>query len=558
MGKKNKKNYSMYENTEPKCPPFGFCGGCAFQKITYDRQLEIKEREVKALLDSVYGEVFYPKDSDRNPTNNESASAGGEREVSLTEPGESMEQGNEIKCTSGYLFEGITGSHVTEGYRNKMEFTFGNEYKDGPFALGLHEKGSFMNIVNITECRLAHSDINKIRNSARVYFNEYDEKGEILFHNNRTHKGWLRHLLVRRASKTGEILVALVTTSDIHSGVEAGAGGVLKAGAGGVLEAGEVGALNEGLVGGESDLEAGAGGVLQADIGGGTSGGGPVRAGEITPGESLARAGEITPGGGPACAGESIPGEGIVNSCGTKNNESRLQEEAVLAGFCKKLQALELEGKIAGFLHITNDSLADAVKADKTDIIFGRDYIFEQVLGLRFRISAFSFFQTNTYGAEILYSKAGEYAENAHGRLFDLYSGTGTIAQLMAPAVEKVVGVEIVKEAVESARENAKLNGIDNAEFIAADVLKAVDELGKPDSLILDPPRDGINPKALGKILSWGVDSVVYISCNPKSLARDLEYFKIAGYKLEKACAVDMFPGTEKVETVCLLSKVQQ
>lgn len=140
--------------------------------------------------------------------------------------------------------------------------------------------------------------------------------------------------------------------------------------------------------------------------------------------------------------------------------------------------------------------------------------------------------------------------------VFDLYSGTGTIAQLMAPAAGKVIGVEIVEEAVEAAKKNAAANGLDNCEFIAGDVLKVLDEVEeKPDMIILDPPRDGIHPKALPKIIKYAVDHIVYISCKPTSLVRDLEVFLENGYRVDKAVAVDQFPWTANVETVCLLSK---
>uniref|UniRef100_UPI00326151B4 class I SAM-dependent RNA methyltransferase n=1 Tax=Clostridium sp. NkU-1 TaxID=1095009 RepID=UPI00326151B4 len=139
--------------------------------------------------------------------------------------------------------------------------------------------------------------------------------------------------------------------------------------------------------------------------------------------------------------------------------------------------------------------------------------------------------------------------------VFDLYSGTGTIAQIIAPVAKKVVGVEIVKEAVEAARENARLNGLENCEFIDGDVLKIIDELvDKPDLIILDPPRDGIHPKALGKIIEFGVDRLVYVSCKPTSLVRDLVVLQERGYRVKKVCCVDMFPSTANVETCVLLS----
>ena len=142
--------------------------------------------------------------------------------------------------------------------------------------------------------------------------------------------------------------------------------------------------------------------------------------------------------------------------------------------------------------------------------------------------------------------------------VFDLYSGTGTIAQILAPVAEKVVGVEIVEEAVEAAKVNAGLNGLSNCEFIAGDVLKVVGELkDKPDFIVLDPPRDGIHPKAIEKIIDFGVDRMVYVSCKPTSLARDLEILTARGYQAEKVCCVDMFPATGNCETVCLLTRVK-
>lgn len=140
--------------------------------------------------------------------------------------------------------------------------------------------------------------------------------------------------------------------------------------------------------------------------------------------------------------------------------------------------------------------------------------------------------------------------------IFDLYSGTGTIAQMLSPVAKKVIGVEIVEEAVEAAKENAKLNRLTNCEFIAGDVLKVIDDIKeKPDFIVLDPPRDGIHPRALEKIIDYGVDQMLYISCKPTSLVRDLFELQESGYKVVRACAVDMFPGTVHVETVLLLSR---
>ena len=181
----------------------------------------------------------------------------------------------------------------------------------------------------------------------------------------------------------------------------------------------------------------------------------------------------------------------------------------------------------------------------------------EELLGLQFKISTFSFFQTNSLGAEVLYQTAREFiGETKDKVVFDLYSGTGTIAQMLAAVARRVVGVEIVEEAVEAAKENAALNNLENCHFIAGDVLKVIDTLeDKPDLIVLDPPRDGIHPKALDKIIAYGVDRLVYISCKPTSLQRDLVILQEKGYKVEKVCPVDMFPMTVHVETCVLLCR---
>lgn len=406
------EEHSPLEMGSP-CPHFGDCGGCTYLSLPYEEQLKIKEAQVYRLLERVL--------------------AGQEQE---------------------WRFEGIKGSPVQFSYRNKMEFSFGDEYKDGPLALGMHKRGSFYDIVTVGECRIADEDYREILSFTRDYFD-----GTSFYHRLRR-EGYLRHLLVRKAVKTGEILIALVTTSRSH-----------------------------GLQGEET---------------------------------------------------------------------ARLEE------WKDKLLNLDLTGEITGVLHIVNDSVADVVQSDRTDILYGRDYFYEELLGLKFRISTFSFFQTNSLGAEVLYKTARDYIGdlNADGEakkpekvVFDLYSGTGTIAQLMAPVAKKVIGVEIVEEAVEAARRNAELNGLHNCEFVAGDVLKVLDEIEeKPDLIILDPPRDGVHPKALKKIIGYGIDRLVYISCKPTSLARDLEVFLENGYVVEKAVAVDQFPWTGNVETVCLLS----
>jgi 23S rRNA (uracil-5-)-methyltransferase RumA len=403
---------------ESPCPHFGECGGCSYQSLPYDKQLEIKENQVRRLLKAAF-----------------------EKQRGL----EGVETDSDVYMET--IFEGIKASPVQSEYRNKMEFSFGDEYKDGPLALGMHKRGSFYDIVTVDKCQIVDNDYRLVLKCVLDYFKGLNAP---YFHRIR-HDGYLRHLLVRKAQKTGEILIALVTTT---------------------------------------------------------------------------------------------------------------QQQYDLKPLVDKLLSLSLVGKITGVLHVKNDSLADVVQSDETVVLYGKDYFYEELLGLKFKISPFSFFQTNTLGAEVLYETAREFLGdiskegNHKSTVFDLYSGTGTIAQLLAPVAGKVIGVEIVGEAVEAARQNAALNGLANCEFIAGDVLKVIDEItDKPDFIVLDPPRDGIHPKALQKIIDYKVDRIVYISCKPTSLARDLEAFLDGGYRMERVAALDEFPNTNHTESVVLLQR---
>ena len=451
------------------CSHFGVCGGCTYLSLPYEEQLKIKEEQVKRLLDGVLN----------------------------TQEGE-------------WIWEGIKGSPVVSEYRNKMDFSFGDEVKDGPLALGMHKRGSFYDVVTVDDCRIVDEDYCLILETVRAYFAER----KIGFYHKLTHQGYLRHLLIRKASRTGEILVALVTTSQK--------------------------AYKESVedIGQKTDKE------FIEDI-------------EQKPNTTVQTSDDSL------CLIEDIKG----TSLSVKASDDYTKEQ-LLEGFLESLLSLEREGKIsgrfAGILHIVNDSQADVVKSDRTDVLYGQDYFYEELLGLRFKISTFSFFQTNSYGAEVLYETVREYVGSLgmddYGKpesiVYDLYSGTGTIAQLMAPVAKKVIGVEIVEEAVEAAQRNAAENGLKNCEFISGDVLKVLEGISeKPDLIILDPPRDGIHPKALPKIISYGVDRIVYISCKPTSLVRDLEVFLGNGYHVEKAVAVDQFPWTANVECACILSK---
>ena len=388
---------SPLETRKPVCSIFPACGGCMYQTMSYEAQMEMKAEQVKNILDeAVDGE---------------------------------------------YLFEGVKASPKEFAYRNKMEFSFGDEYKDGPLTLGLHKKGSTYDVLTASDCKLVHDDMTKILNCVLEYFKERN----VSYYKKMQHTGYLRHLLLRRGDRTGEILVNLVTTT---------------------------------------------------------------------------------------------------------------QEEHDMSPLKEALLNLELEGKIVGFLHILNDSLSDVVKSDETRIIYGQDYFYEKLLNLEFKITPFSFFQPNSRGAEVLYSTVRDYIGDINDMtVFDLFSGTGTIAQVLAPVAKQVIGVEIIEEAVEAAKENAAYNGLSNCKFIAGDVFKVLDEIEeKPDVIVLDPPRDGIHPKALPKILDYGVDKIVYISCKVTSLARDLEMIQARGYEVVKSVAVDQFCQTVHVETVVLLS----
>lgn len=401
---------SPEEVRSPLCSIFPACGGCMYQTMDYEAQLEMKAGQIRELMDQAIagaGQV----DSEGKPD---------------------------------YCFEGIKASPKEFEYRNKMEYSFGDEYKGGPLALGLHKKGSTYDVLTASDCKIVHEDLNRILSCVLEYFRS---RGGTYYHK-LTHEGYLRHLLVRRSEATGEILTALVTSS---------------------------------------------------------------------------------------------------------------QEEWDLELLAEQICSLPLEGRLAGVLHMINDSLADVVKSDETRVLWGQDYFYEKILGLQFKVTPFSFFQTNSQGAEVLYETAREMigdVENA--TVFDLYSGTGTIAQMLAPVAGRVIGVEIVEEAVEAAKENAELNGLHNCSFLAGDVLKVLDEIQeRPDFIVLDPPREGIHPKALPKIIEFGVERMVYISCKPTSLARDLEIILQNGYRVERMSCVDMFPGTVHVETVCLLSKLK-
>jgi 23S rRNA (uracil-5-)-methyltransferase RumA len=222
-----------------------------------------------------------------------------------------------------------------------------------------------------------------------------------------------------------------------------------------------------------------------------------------------------------------------------------------------ELKNLDLKGELVGFIQTINDDFSDQVSCDEMKIYHGRNYFYDQLLDYKFKIDSLSFFQTNTKGAELLYAEAEKYIGSAKNKVvYDLYCGAGTISQSIANNADQIYGIEIDEVAAERAAENAELNNVKNTKYIAGDVLEEIQNIDKKaDLIIIDPPRPGINPKALAKIASADADEILYISCNPKSLARDLKELKIHNYKLEKFKAVDMFPNTKHLEVITLLKK---
>lgn len=380
------------------CRDSNVCGGCVYQGVAYEEQLKNKAGEVRGLLDKK--DIRYGQLLDIEPSPNR------------------------------------------YHYRNKMEYTFGDMEKNGPMTLGMHKKRHFMSIITVDQCQLVHDDFNKV---LRGVLDFVTERGYSHYHK-KTHKGLMRHLIVRRGVRTGELLVNVVTSS-----------------------------------------------------------------------------------------------------------EDGFDEEA----FVKMIKALPLQSEVVGILRTINDRLADAVYCDELRVLDGRDYYMEEIMGLKFKVSAFSFFQTNVEAVENLYAYAINLIDDFSNKTaFDLYCGTGTITQTLAKKAGKVIGIELVEEAVEAAKANAALNGLENCEFIAGDVfevLKSVEE--KPDVIVVDPPRVGIKPDALDKIIGYGVDQIVYISCNPKTLTENLYYMQYYGYDIVSVKPFDNFAGTKHTEAVALLQK---
>ncbi len=377
------------------------CGGCFYQGVPYEEQLAKKEAFVRKCL----------------------AGAG-------LDPA---------------LLTQIRPSPSTAHYRNKMEYSFGAVGPDGTLALGLHERGRFLSVVDTPACLLAPEDFHILR---AAILSHCQSRGYAPY-NKKTHRGLLRSLVLRRGVRTGELLVNLVTTSS-----------------------------DEGQA---------------------------------------------------------------------------LDEEA----FCAALDDLPTEGKIVGVLHTINDNPADAIVCDTLRVLCGNAYYRESVLGLDFQVGAFSFFQTHVDAAERLYYDALALVPDLAGKtVYDLYCGSGTLTQAMALKAKRAIGVEISEDAVQSARVNAEKNGLRNCVFLQGDVGEVLSTLSeKPDAILVDPPRSGIAVKALREILSCGAGEIVYISCNPKTLAENLRGAVLYGYRPQGITAYDNFPYTQSVECLTRLAR---
>ncbi|MFI3174477.1 MAG: 23S rRNA (uracil(1939)-C(5))-methyltransferase RlmD [Bacillota bacterium] len=382
------------------CSHYALCGGCNYQILERDAELTLKELQVKELFEK-----------------------------------------NNIPVLS---WEGIVPAPLETGYRNKCEFSFGDEEKDGDLALGMRKRMSMYEVVSLKDCNIIDADFLKIVEGSLAFF----QKENVPFYHKMRHDGSLRHLVVRKGEATGEILVHLVTSSEVPFSPE--------------------------------------------------------------------------------------------------------QYKDVLL-------ELQLENEIIGILHSINDGVADVVKSDEMTTLYGRSWFVDKLFGdLEFQITPYSFFQTNTSGAEKLYGIVREFAGDVSEKtVFDLYCGTGTIGQVMAKAGSKeVIGIELVEEAIVAAKENTKRNHLENCRFIAGDVQTEVEKLEDvPELIIVDPPRDGMHKKAVERIIDFGAKEILYVSCKPTSLVRDLEAFLEAGYVVERVKLMDMFPRTVHVETVVRLTR---
>lgn len=380
--------------TRAACPHYGECGGCAWQDVLYPEQLRLKEEIVRAYLAQVPADRFRP----------------------------------------------ILGMSTPWAYRNKMEYTFA----EGP-ALGLHHRGRYWHVLDIRDCRLQSPLANAIRNAVAAFARAH---AWIPYHK-RSHTGEARHLVIREAQRTGEVLLNLASRSE-----------------------------------------------------------------DVPAVDHLVR--ELT---------AQFPA-------------------------------------ITSFYWTISPGKADAIKPHRQTLLYGKPAIREVLDGIEFLIGPATFFQTNTTQAERLCEVVADLQALAGHRsapvVLDLYCGVGTFALSAARRnpEARVFGIELVEESVHSARENAARNGID-AQFLAGDVghrlPDAIGAIGTPDVVIVDPPRAGLHPDVAGHLAALAPAQILYVSCNPAALARDLAVFTASGYRVAAVQPVDLFPHTRHVETVVSL-----
>lgn len=376
------------------CPSFLQCGGCVYRHISYAAECEIK-------ADKVFGAVKHIGGINLPPMP-------------------------------------IIASDNPDNYRNKAQYPIAEDGSTGFYAFHSHR------IIKCDFCKLQPEIFSEI---TRIC-SDWTVENKISIYNSELHNGLLRHLYIRFAEKTDEIMICLVIN------------------------------------------------------------------------------------------GSELP----------KHEDLTNRLKSVLGGRLKSLQ-----------ININREK-TNVIMGDKCLVVYGEPYITDILCGIKVRLSPLSFYQVNRSTAEKLYKKAAEYAQPDGKKVLDLYCGAGTVGLSMARRAKKVIGVEIIPDAVKDARFNAKLNGIENAEFICADAFKAAKQLNDekitPDVIIVDPPRKGCT-KELIDTVAYGFkpERVVYISCDPATFARDLKLFEQEGYILKEYTPVDMFPRTAHVETVAILSR---
>ena len=397
IGKINKVIKPSEERIVSDCDVSTRCGGCAYRHMTYEAELQEKKKYVGDVLQRIGSVTAEPEEI-----------------LSIEKP---------------------------QAYRNKALIPVGLDEK-GNVVTGFYSRKSHR-IIDCDNCRLQMEEFSPIIKAVKRYILEnpvtiYDEK---------THKGLIRHIYLRRGRNTGDIMVCLVIN------------------------------------------------------------------------------------------GDNIPSK-------------------------QKLIDLlsETDRNIKSIVLNINREKTNVVLGSKTVTIWGEDTIEDILCGLRFRISPLSFYQVNPEGTELLYKRARDYAELKEGEiLLDMYCGAGTIGLSMADKAKQIIGVEIIPEAIENAKENAKLNGIENTRFICDDASGAAKALLsegiKPDVVVLDPPRKGCSKDVIDAVAGMNPQRIVYVSCDAASLARDCAIFREVGYEVTKVTAVDMFPRTVHVETVALLSQ---